>query len=106
VGSNKQAIFIESGLTEKQTPVVIPPPLSIPIIPANSVIESQIDGDFEGWEGDTIFKLMNGQIWQQSSYDYTYHYSFMPDVIIYPAGSGYKMHVDGVNKDIYVKRLK
>jgi hypothetical protein len=43
-----------------------------------SVIESRIDGEFEGWEGDTIFKLENGQIWQQSSYAYTYHYSYRP----------------------------
>jgi len=41
-------------------------------------IESQIDGDFEGWEGDTIIKLMNGQIWQQTEYYYYYTYSFMP----------------------------
>jgi hypothetical protein len=31
------------------------------------VIESQIDGDFEGWDGETIFKLTNGEIWQQRS---------------------------------------
>ncbi len=28
-----------------------------------NVIETQIDGDFEGWEGETIVKLMNGQVW-------------------------------------------
>ena len=33
-----------------------------------NVIESRIDGEFTGWSGDTIFKLRNGQIWQQSSY--------------------------------------
>jgi hypothetical protein len=27
---------------------------------------SQIDGKFYGWSGDTIFKLVNGQFWQQS----------------------------------------
>ncbi|HHT9138744.1 MAG TPA: hypothetical protein ACFYEK_16055 [Candidatus Wunengus sp. YC60] len=43
------------------------------------VIESHIEGDFEGWEGETIFKLDNGQIWQQSSYDYTYHYAYHPE---------------------------
>jgi uncharacterized protein YbjQ (UPF0145 family) len=73
---------------------------------SNSLIESRIDGDFEGWDGDTIFKLMNGQIWQQVSYDYTYHYAFMPNVLIYRANGGYKMKVDGVQKSISVKRLK
>jgi len=26
-------------------------------------IETHIEGDFEGWEGETIYKLSNGQIW-------------------------------------------
>src|SRR5947209_18063931 len=31
-------------------------------VPSTStVIESHIDGDFNGWEGETIFKLDNGQ---------------------------------------------
>ncbi|MDR0881742.1 MAG: hypothetical protein LBP55_04270, partial [Candidatus Adiutrix sp.] len=37
----------------------------------SGAIESQIDGTFEGWSGETVFKLTNGQIWQQSSYAYT-----------------------------------
>ncbi len=49
----------------------------------SDVIESQIDGDFEGWEGETNVKLINGQIWQQTEYYYLYHYPFMPEVMIY-----------------------
>jgi hypothetical protein len=71
-----------------------------------TVVESKIDGEFEGWSGETVFKLLNGQIWQQSSYSYTYHYAFMPEVLIYPSGSGYKMRVNGVDGDISVTRLK
>ena len=71
-----------------------------------TVIESQIDGDFEGWEGETIVKLMNGQIWQQTEYYYHYHYSFMPHVTIYLSGGTYKMKVDGINKAVGVRNLK
>jgi hypothetical protein len=56
--------------------------------PAGSVIESKVDGDFEGWEGETIIKLLNGQIWQQTEYYYHYHYAYMPDVLVYRSGSG------------------
>ena len=42
------------------------------------VIESQIEGTFNGWTGETVFKLTNGQIWQQASYAYTYHYRRPP----------------------------
>ena len=71
-----------------------------------AVIESQISGDFNGWEGQTVVKLMNGQIWQQTEYHYHYHYAFMPKVLIYPSGGIYKMKVDGIEKAISVERIK
>ena len=70
------------------------------------IIESQIDGDFEGWEGETIVKLMNGQIWQQTEYYYHYHYAFMPEVLIFKYDSGYKMKVDGVERSVGVTQLR
>lgn len=71
-----------------------------------NVIETQIDGDFEGWEGETIVKLMNGQVWQQSEYYYHYHYSFMPRVMIFKSGVGYKMKVDGIERAVGVTQLR
>lgn len=73
---------------------------------SGEVIESRISGEFSGWEGETIFKLMNGQIWQQSSYAYMYHYAYMPEVTIYKVGLQYKMQVEGVSDTIYVKRIR
>ena len=72
----------------------------------DSVIETRIDGEFEGWEGETIFKLMNGQIWQQVSYSYTYRYAYMPEVLIYPSRGSCMFRVEGVDKAIAVQRLK
>lgn len=70
------------------------------------VIETQIDGDFEGWEGETIFKMMNGQIWQQSSYDYTYHYAYSPEVLIYEFNGSWIMRVEDLDETIEVIQLK
>ena len=70
------------------------------------VIESQIDGDFEGLEGERIFKLMNGQVWQQIEYYYYYYYYFMPSVMIYKTSTGYKMKVEGIDKTVSVIKLK
>lgn len=70
------------------------------------VIETCIEGDFEGWEGETIFKLCNSQIWQQSEYSYTYHYAYRPEVIIYKTASGYRMKVEDVAETIRVERIK
>jgi len=39
-------------------------------------VESTLAGNFNGWSGYTIFKLDNGQIWEQAEYAYTYSYSY------------------------------
>ena len=70
------------------------------------VIESRIDGAFEGWDGETIFRLMNGQVWQQASYSYVYHYAYSPQVTIYQSSGGYVMKVEGVDQTIGVTRIK
>lgn len=77
------------------------PPSDTPVL-----IESRINGEFQGWSGETIFKLMNGQLWQQVSYAYTYHYAYSPGVLIYRSGSGYEMRVEGVESQIIVRRLR
>jgi hypothetical protein len=73
--------------------------------PRTGVIETQIDGDFEGWTGDTVFKLTNGQVWQQATYAYNYHYAYRPKVMIYKGDSGYMMKVEDVDDAIHVKLL-
>jgi len=73
---------------------------------SNEMIKSQINGDFNGWEGETIIKLMNGELWQQSEYYYSYHYAFMPKVTIINSPTGYKMKVDGIDKEVAVKKLE
>lgn len=75
-------------------------------LPTSNVIETKIDGEFEGWEGETIFKMMDGSIWQQSSYAYNYHYAYMPDVLIYRKNGNYYMKVEDVEDTIQVTRLK
>jgi hypothetical protein len=71
----------------------------------SNVIEGTIDGNFEGFDGDKIFKLTNGQIWQQDEYKYNYSYKYRPKVTIINENGGYKMHVDGMSEAIRVKLL-
>jgi hypothetical protein len=70
------------------------------------LIESFIKGTFNGWNGETVFILDNGQVWQQSSYAYTYHYAYHPKAIILKTDGGYKLMVEGVSGSIFVKRIK
>ena len=70
-----------------------------------NVLETQIEGEFEGWEGETIFKMMNGQIWQQSTYDYMYHYAYSPEVLIYEYKGSWIMKVEDVDDTIEVSLI-
>jgi hypothetical protein len=84
----------------------LPPPARAGQAPAGDVIETCIEDEFEGWEGETIFKLCNGQIWQQTEYAYMYHYAYRPEVIIYRTSSGFRMKVEDVADTIGVERIK
>lgn len=84
----------------------VPAAAAAPPSSCSPAIESQIDGDFDGWSGETIFKLANGQIWEQAEYDYEYEYAYMPDVLIYQASEGCKLSVSGMDDTILVRRIK
>jgi len=72
--------------------------------------EGQIEGHFYGWEGESVYNLIDGHIIQQSQfhYHYHYHYAFSPRVIIYrSSGGGYKIHVEGdSDQDVGIVVLK
>ena len=73
---------------------------------ASSSSENAIKGEFKGWEGETVVRLTNGQIWQQTEYYYYYRYAYMPEVLIYNSNNGIVMKVDGIDKAVRVQRLK
>jgi hypothetical protein len=70
-----------------------------------SVIESKIDDDFEGYESGNIYKLRNGQIWEQTSSRYRYRYKYAPDVIIFMRNGSYQMQVEGMDDPVTVERI-
>ena len=70
------------------------------------VIESNIDGDFTGWNGETVFKLTDGHVWQQDSYSTLMHNSYRPTVMIYESNKTMKMKVEDVSEVISVKKLR
>ena len=78
-----------NSTTVTNAPIISTPTTPIPV--TSGAVESSIDGTFNGWTGDTIFKLRNGQIWKQSSYAYMYHYAYSPEVTIYQSNTVYKM---------------
>ena len=68
-------------------------------------IHSQIDGEFTGYNDAAIFKLTNGQVWQQKRYRYSYRYKYRPHVRVYQERGRYMMEVDCMDEPIEVVRV-
>jgi hypothetical protein len=73
-----------------------------------TTITSTLDGKFGGWDGQTVFKLENGQIWAQADKDKFYTKDVKnPVVIIEPGMFGtWRLQVEGFDEDCKVKRIQ
>ena len=71
-------------------------------------ITSRLSSDFDGWNGDTIFRLSNGQIWRQRLRgNYSYRGSPAPEVRISKNFLGFfKMEIVETGKAIGVTRVR
>lgn len=70
-------------------------------------ITARLQGEFRGWEGKTIFRLDNGQVWQQRVGDRWRSPKRMDPVVTIERGRfGYYLSVEGSRRSIGVKRLK
>ena len=70
-------------------------------------IVSVIKEPFEGWSGDTVFRLENGQVWQQRQRGNYRHSGTSPEVRITKNFMGfYKMELIESGKAVAVKRLE
>lgn len=71
-------------------------------------ITSRILGNFNGWDGQTVFKLENGMIWVQSDKDKFYLRETQNAVaIIEPGMFGvWRLRVDGFDEKCKVKRIQ
>lgn len=72
------------------------------------VVEAHIDGKLTGWLGKTVFKLDNGQVWQQAETSQRSDLGLTnPAVRIKPMLMGsWLMSVEGCGCSLRVKRIK
>jgi len=73
-----------------------------------TTITSNLVGKFNGWDGQTTFKLANGMIWSQKDKDKFYTKEIEnPVVIIEPGMFGtWKLHIEGFNSQCRVERIQ
>ncbi|MGH8282312.1 MAG: hypothetical protein ACRESE_00495 [Gammaproteobacteria bacterium] len=70
-------------------------------------IETRIAGSFTGWTGDTVFKLENGQVWQQAATGYFTNVKLdHPRVVIKKLVFGYLLTLPGQGETVFVRRIK
>lgn len=93
------------GASAENNTLVNSPPIGVP---SNQALIDHIDGAFSGWQGDTIYKLADGRVIQQSAPYFYYYYAFNPEVVVYRAeGSGYSIHVIGAGgQDVPIRFLQ
>lgn len=66
--------------------------------------DTQIDGAFDGYKKDRVYKMQNGDFWQQTSLDNTVASLYAPSVAIYYDLSRWELEVEGLT-DITVSHL-
>ncbi|MGH8377516.1 MAG: hypothetical protein ACRER7_01035 [Gammaproteobacteria bacterium] len=78
-----------------------------PTTQAPTRIETRIAGSFTGWTGDTVFKLENGQVWQQAATGFFTDVNLdHPKVVIKKLAFGYLLTLPGHGETVFVRRIK
>ncbi len=76
-------------------------------IQKEETIKARIIGEFNGWDGDTVFKLDNGQVWRQrikSRHDASMN---SPEVVITKNWLGhYRLKIQETGRSVAVERVK
>ncbi len=81
--------------------------VAVDVSKAPKKIESRIVGTFNGWYGETVFHLENGQVWQQRITDVQkYSPTENPKVTVQKSLGGYRLRIDGYRQTCPVKRIK
>lgn len=80
--------------------------LEVKVAEKPEVALAQIAGDFRGWDGKTLFRLTNGQVWQQRVGGRYRYRAVDPQVRIQRARFGYYLEITATGRKVGVKRIK
>jgi len=71
------------------------------------VLRSRILGSFRGWSGDTVFRLEDGQVWQQRLPGNYFHRAESPEVELRRNALGFwELRIVATNRAVGVKRIE
>ena len=72
----------------------------------NDLLDLGEYGVFSGLQHGNIYRLSNGQIWEQTDFYIYIYIAVMPKVIIWQNGPFYNMKVEGIDKAVTIRQLK
>lgn len=118
--------WVNSSLHVKDVvPTVSQAPLTAPVVPPAAAtasafgaamlaptasepkeIETRILGTFVGWSGSTVFRLENGQVWQQAEPGVFETKLQDPTVVIKKLAFGYLLSIPGQGYTVFVRRIQ
>lgn len=73
------------------------------------LIQSRITGEFNGWDGNTVFRLDNGMVWKQDEDDvFRARPAVHNPVVTIKRGMlrGWRLQVEGYDEKVKVERLQ
>jgi hypothetical protein len=69
------------------------------------VTESDLDGTCHGWDGTTVFRLSNGQVWRQSAVRHRRLRLCCPAIRVWRMGERFWLEFEGVPEILPVERV-
>lgn len=73
---------------------------------SGTAFEAHIDGEFNGFEYGRLYKLQNGQVWEQTNFSLTLNLGLSPKVTFWKVESVWNMKVDGVDDPVTVRQIR
>jgi hypothetical protein len=67
------------------------------------ITESELEGICHGWDGHTVFRLANGEVWQQSSFRSRTLYLNCPAVRVWRMGEYCWLELEGAGEILPVE---
>jgi hypothetical protein len=68
-------------------------------------INGQIKGTFAGYNGGAVFRLVDGQVWQQKIHKYKYKYANRPAVRVFENNGQHFIEVEGMDDFVPVVKV-
>lgn len=69
------------------------------------ITEGELDGACRGWDGETVFTLSNGEVWQQCAFRARRLHAASPDVRVWRCGRRYWLEIEGAGEILPVKPI-